>query len=87
MRANTKGRRLVDDSVDVRTAVKTLPNLKQELQEGGDTIAAKIEETGDELTLRHDFSEHEREILVAGGLLSHLRRNGADSDSGAGAES
>ena len=50
-----------------------LPNLKTELEHGSETITAKIEDTDTELTLTHDFSEHEREILVAGGLLSYLR--------------
>jgi aconitate hydratase len=50
----------------------TLPNIRQELQEGSDTITAKIDD-GPELTLTHDFSAHEREILIAGGLLSYLR--------------
>ena len=49
-----------------------LPKLRSELEEGAETITAQIE-GGDELTLRHDFSEHEREILLAGGLLSYLR--------------
>jgi aconitate hydratase len=50
-----------------------LPKLKHELSEGADSISAKIEETGEELKLSHDFSEHEREILIAGGLLAYLR--------------
>ena len=29
---------------------------------------------GDEIQLATDFSEHEREILLAGGLLSYLRK-------------
>jgi aconitate hydratase len=55
----------------------TLPKIKQELEEGSETITAKIE-GGDELKLSHDFSEHEREILVAGGLLSYLREQDGD---------
>ncbi len=50
-----------------------LANLKQELADGAETITAKIEDADEELTLSHDFSEHEREILLAGGLLSYLR--------------
>src|SRR5436309_2164655 len=45
-----------------------LPDLRQELSEGAETIKVQIEDTGDELSLTHDFSEHEREILLAGGL-------------------
>ena len=64
------------------------PKLHDELEQGAEAITVRIEETGDDLKLSHDLSEHEREILVAGGLLSYLRRNGgADSDSGAGAGS
>ncbi|MEA2159818.1 MAG: aconitate hydratase, partial [Solirubrobacteraceae bacterium] len=54
-----------------------LPNLKAELESGSETITARVEDTDTELTLTHDFSEHEREILVAGGLLSYLRDGGA----------
>jgi aconitate hydratase len=50
-----------------------LPELKRELSEGSDTITAAIEDDGQQLILRHDFSESEREILIAGGLLSYLR--------------
>ena len=46
----------------------SMPKLREELENGSETITAKIED-GDELTLSHDFSEHEREILLAGGLL------------------
>jgi aconitate hydratase len=64
-----------------------LPKLKEELEQGAETITAKID-NGEELTLSHDFSEHEREILVAGGLLSYLRDGDGDgagpADSGAG---
>ena len=62
----------------------SLPKLREELKGGSETISARIEDTGEELSLTHDFSEHEREILVAGGLLSYLRdgdpaaRNGSD---------
>ena len=66
----------------------SLPSLRQELEEGSETISARIEDTGDEITLTHDFSEHEREILLAGGLLSYLREgqsgNGASGDAEAG---
>ncbi|MBV9801469.1 MAG: aconitate hydratase [Solirubrobacterales bacterium] len=51
----------------------TLPAIKQELQDGAETISARIEDTGQDLALAHDLSEHERAILVAGGLLSYLR--------------
>jgi aconitate hydratase len=51
----------------------TLPELKRELAEGSETITVRIAGDDQELTLRHDFSDSEREILIAGGLLSYLR--------------
>jgi aconitate hydratase len=50
----------------------SLQSLRRRLEEGSDTITASID-GDDELELTHDFSEHEREILIAGGLLSYLR--------------
>jgi aconitate hydratase len=50
----------------------TFPALKQELADGAEKITVKIDDDG-ELTLTHDLSASEREILIAGGLLSHLR--------------
>lgn len=35
---------------------------------------------GDEITLTHDFSDSEREILLAGGLLSYLRDQDANGN-------
>jgi aconitate hydratase len=60
----------------------TLPELKRELSQGSETIKAQIEDSDQELTLRHDFSEHEREILICGGLLSYLRRHEGEDDAG-----
>ena len=53
----------------------SLPKLRDELEQASDTITARIEDSGDELVLSHDFSEHEREILLAGGLLPCLRES------------
>ncbi|MBV9804942.1 MAG: aconitate hydratase, partial [Solirubrobacterales bacterium] len=64
----------------------SLPKLREELESGSDTISAKLED-GDELTLSHDFSEHEREILLAGGLLSYLRDGQGENGASAEAES
>jgi len=50
-----------------------LPSLREELESGSESITARIEDSGEELTLANDFSAHEREILLAGGLLSYLR--------------
>lgn len=54
----------------------TLPRVREELESGAEAITARIEETGDELRLEHDFAPKEREILVAGGLLEFLREHG-----------
>jgi O-methyltransferase involved in polyketide biosynthesis len=68
---------MFDDSSDYDKAevgqTWEVPKLGEELDNGSETISARIEDSGDELTLRHDFSEHERQILIAGGLLSYLR--------------
>jgi aconitate hydratase len=53
-----------------------LPKIREELAGGSQTITARIDDTDEELSLSHDFSEHEREILIAGGLLSYLRDQG-----------
>jgi aconitate hydratase len=57
-----------------------LADIRQELEDGAGAIAVSID-GGEELSLSHDFSEHEREILLAGGLLSYLRDSGQDTDS------
>ncbi len=61
------------------------PNLREELERGSDTITVKID-GGDQLELSQDFSEHEREILVAGGLLSYLRQEDSSNGARAGAD-
>jgi aconitate hydratase len=61
------------------------PKLREALEQGSNTITAEIDD-GEELKLSQDFSEHEREILVAGGLLSYLRErdNGGERDNASG---
>ena len=49
------------------------PNVRNELQSGAAEITARIEETGYELTLVHDFADRERAILIEGGVLRYLR--------------
>jgi aconitate hydratase len=65
-----------------------LPRLREELEAGSDTITACIEDTGDELVLRHDFTPKERDVLLCGGLLEFLRRqrNGSGTEGGSGGE-
>jgi aconitate hydratase len=53
-----------------------LPRVKQELEEGADNITVRIEESGDELTVSHDFAPKERQILIEGGLLHWLKEHG-----------
>ncbi len=55
----------------------TLPGVRQELENGADEIGVRIEESGEEFTVTHDFAPREREILVSGGLLHYLREQAA----------
>jgi aconitate hydratase len=50
----------------------TLPQVKQELEDGADEITVRIEDSGDEFSLTHDLAAKEREILLSGGLLHYL---------------
>jgi aconitate hydratase len=55
----------------------TLSGVRQELENGADEIGVRIEESGEEFTVTHDFAPREREILVSGGLLHYLREQAA----------
>jgi predicted aconitate hydratase len=57
-----------------------LPNVKRELEEGSEQVSVRIEDTGDEFTVTHDFAPKEREILVEGGLLHYLQEHGRQVD-------
>ncbi len=59
-----------------------LPNIKQELEDGAEDIAVRIEESGDEFVVTHDFAPKEREILVQGGLLHYLKEQGTQVAAG-----
>jgi aconitate hydratase len=52
-----------------------LPRLREELEAGAAEITVEIEDGG-ELKLAADLAPTEREILLAGGLLSYLREHG-----------
>ena len=54
----------------------SLPDVRDELADGSDDITVKIEDTGDEFTVTHDFAPKEREILIEGGLLHWLQEHG-----------
>jgi 3-isopropylmalate dehydratase small subunit len=71
------------DKAEVERCWK-FPKLRQELEQGSETITVQIDD-GEELRLRQDFSEHEREILLAGGLLRYLRERGPAEDQNGGA--
>jgi aconitate hydratase len=53
-----------------------LPNIKQELEEGAEDITVRIEDSGDEFKVTHDYAPKEREILILGGLLHYLKEQG-----------
>jgi predicted aconitate hydratase len=54
----------------------SLPSIRQELEDGAEDITVKIEESGDEFKVTHDFAPKEREILISGGLLHYLQEHG-----------
>jgi aconitate hydratase len=55
----------------------TLPNVRQELENAAEEIGVRIEESGDEFAVTHDFAPKEREILLSGGLLHYLNEQAA----------
>jgi aconitate hydratase len=50
----------------------TLPSVRRELEEGARELTVRIEDSGDEFGVGHDFAAKEREILLHGGLLHYL---------------
>jgi aconitate hydratase len=54
----------------------TLSNIRDELASGSDEITVKVEESGEEFAVTHDFAPKEREILLEGGLLHWLQEHG-----------
>jgi aconitate hydratase len=55
----------------------TLPNLREELTNGAGEITVRIEDSGEEFAVVHDFAPKEREILLSGGLLHYLKEQAA----------
>jgi aconitate hydratase len=55
----------------------TLPSVREELENGADAITVRIEESGDDFAVTHDFAAKEREILLSGGLLHYLKEQAA----------
>ena len=53
-----------------------IDGLRAGLAHAEETLKVKVEETGREFEVRAEFSDHERSILLDGGLLRHLREGG-----------
>src|SRR5207249_3601854 len=65
---------LIGDEVHGKAAIGqewTLPRIRQELSEGSPTISIQIEDV--EYQARAAFTPHERQELLAGGLLRYLK--------------
>ncbi len=50
-----------------------LPAIRETIRRGDDRIKARLVEKDREITLRAPFSQRERDVLIAGGLLAQLR--------------
>ena len=55
----------------------TLPQVREELANGAREITVRIEDSGEEFAVVHDFAPKEREILLSGGLLHYLKEQAA----------
>ncbi|HYY22859.1 MAG TPA: aconitate hydratase [Thermoleophilaceae bacterium] len=53
-----------------------LPDVRKELEEGAEDLTVRIEDSGDEFEVTHDFAPKEREVLLHGGLLHYLKEQG-----------
>jgi aconitate hydratase len=49
-----------------------LPRVRSELEQGGMKVTVATE-SGEEFTVAHDLAPKERDVLLSGGLLEHLR--------------
>jgi aconitate hydratase len=54
-----------------------IAGIRTALVEGREEITVRIVESGTEFKLRANFSPRERQVLVSGGLLAHIRAGGA----------
>jgi aconitate hydratase len=66
---------LIDDDVYTKAEVGArwrLPRIRQEITSGSRVFTLEID--GAEVTVRNDLSEHERQQLLAGGLLRYLKK-------------
>jgi aconitate hydratase len=57
-----------------------LPDLRRHLETGNKEVPARVD--GTELTLLAEYSQRERDILLAGGVLRRLRQEAAPSVAG-----
>jgi aconitate hydratase len=66
---------LVDDEVLNKAQVGDewrLPKIREEIESGSDTFTLQLD--GESAQVRNDLKEHEREQLLAGGLLRWLKQ-------------
>jgi predicted aconitate hydratase len=67
---------LIDDKIHELAQIGqewTLPRVHEEIEKGSDTIT--ILANGEEFTGKAVFTDHERQMLLAGGLLRYLRKS------------
>jgi aconitate hydratase len=65
---------LIDDDVYGKAAVGhdwRLPNIRREIESGSETFTLAL--NGEEARVRNDLGGHERQQLLAGGLLKYLK--------------
>ena len=57
-----------------------LPDLQEELRAGSDQLMVEVKGSNRSFTVQADFSERERNVLLAGGLLAYVRSEHHDRD-------
>jgi aconitate hydratase len=65
---------LIDDQVYTKAVQGdqwTLPSIRDELDSGSETFTLALD--GETVQVRNDLKKHEREQLLAGGLLKYLK--------------
>jgi aconitate hydratase len=68
---------IVDDQVYSKAVLGDewkLPRIREELESGSETFTLSLD--GGEVQVRNDLKQHEREQLLAGGLLKYLKSKG-----------
>jgi aconitate hydratase len=59
-----------------------LPDFRARLENGGETVPVRVTEDGVNFELRTNYSPRERQMLLDGGLLAHLRAGGGPLSAG-----